>query len=43
MDRGSLYTVLKSGLFDIEAARRIIREVLLGLDYLHQHGIIHRY
>ena len=43
MDRGSLYKVLKSGLFDIETARRIIREVLLGLDFLHQHGIIHRY
>ena len=43
MSRGSLYHVMKSdGPFNDPDAKRIIREVVMGLVYLHKHGIVHR-
>lgn len=31
------------GYFDIDMSVKYIAEVALALDYLHRHGIIHRY
>lgn len=31
------------GYFDIDMSVKFIAEVALALDYLHRHGIIHRY
>ena len=41
--RGSLYKVIEEGVFEADVAKRVIREVLAGLIYIHDHGVIHRY
>ena len=41
--RGSLYKVIEEGVFEADVAKRVIREVLTGLNYIHEHGVIHRY
>ena len=43
VERGSLYKAIKSGVFSMEKTVRVIREVLLGLNYVHKKGIIHRF
>ena len=40
--RGSLYKAIKTSVFTNDVARRIIREVLLGLCHIHEKGVIHR-
>ena len=41
--RGSLYKVIEEGVFEADVAKRVIREVLTGLNYIHEHGVLHRY
>lgn len=43
ISRGSLYKVIENGVFEADVAKRVIREVLTGLIYIHDHGVIHRY
>lgn len=42
MERGSLYNAIKKETFTVESAKLIMREILLGLNYVHGKGIIHR-
>lgn len=41
---GELYQYMqkKQGKLEASAARRLFRDIALGMDYLHAHGIIHR-
>ena len=43
MERGSLYNAIKKETFTVESAKLIMREILLGLNYVHGKGIIHRW
>lgn len=42
IERGSVYNLIKSGVVTEDLGKRIIREVLMGLQYLHKMNVIHR-
>jgi serine/threonine protein kinase len=40
---GSLLDIIKDGQITEADVKRYLREILSGLEYLHSHGIVHRY
>ena len=42
MECGSVYNLIKAGAITEEVGKRILREVLMGLQFLHNNNIIHR-
>lgn len=43
IEGGSVYNLIKAGAITEEKGKRILREVLMGLQHLHKRNIIHRY
>ena len=42
MECGSVYNLIKAGTITEDVGKRIIREVLMGLHFLHRNSVIHR-